>query len=91
MKGLFIKKITVEADVNISADDWQLYHIPGADKAAHELNQAVKSALKIASCKAEARDLVWKKMFELSDFGAEDSEPGWVLDLILNEVYGAER
>ena len=86
---MIIKK-TVEA-LTLSADDWELYASkPGAEKAAQQLNTAFTAAVNGGMNPREVGDAVEQLQHKLSRFGASDTEPRYVLRVLLRKVFGQE-
>ena len=88
MKGLTIRRaITAE----FTADQWELFDMPGRDEAARRLNQALTDAVNAEGATASS---VWKAMGtvqrELADLGAADSEPQGLIDLVVDKVFDAD-
>ena len=88
MKGLTIRRaITAE----FTADQWELFDMPGRDDAARRLNQALTAAVNADGATAQS---VWKAMgtvqTELADLGAADSEPQGLIDLVVDKVFDAD-
>lgn len=69
MSKIKLNNICIDVDINLTADDWQLYHIEGRDKAAADLNALMESKL-------FAGDLnnIYDILGDYSKFGAADSE-----------------
>ena len=90
MKGLTIRKTIV---VGLTADDWELYTCEEALKeqcelAAIRLNSALEWAVnKQEATRAEAFDAVEQVMIKWAFTGAYDTEPRFVLERLLNEIY----
>jgi hypothetical protein len=72
--------------LNYSADDWQLYDMPGRDNIASKLNHGMEVRIHVAPTR---RDF---KLGNLLDtyavYGARDSEGFHMVEHILDRVYG---
>jgi len=88
---------------DLSAAQWELYTLDGADEAAENLNDAVNEAVNEARQKLkkeprldklnlaeEARDKVYKVMSKYSKLGARDTEPECNLVAQLEFMLGLE-
>ena len=71
--------------LNLSANDWQLYGLPGREQAAQGLNRELASLINNGATRNEIyqSDLLSK----YSDYGASDSEGFAMVEHILNKVY----
>jgi tellurite resistance protein len=74
----------------LTADDWELYNLPGRKMAAHKLNNAIK---RLANATGATRDSVRQGVTEVmrkhAEVGAFDSEAFWMLEFILNKLFPA--
>ena len=85
-----ILKKSIEA-LTLSADDWELYtNKPGAEKVAQQLNTAFMSAVNNGLSAGEVEDSIHQVMNALKQFGAYDTEPRYVLRVLLRKVFGQE-
>lgn len=64
-----LQTIKIKAKINLTADDWQLYSIPGRDTAARRINRAMERKL----AKGELRSLT-DILLPYAKWGACDSE-----------------
>ena len=75
---LKLQAIKIEAEINLKADHWELYHMPGRDQAAEQLNRALEQHLRTTGLAG-----VEQVLRPFSAFGATDSEGyntlAWVL------------
>ncbi len=85
--------ITRKVKCELTADQWQLFTgMSGAAAAAKALNAVVEKA-----CNAEgatyksAWEAIDKVQVKYADFGAGDSEPNWVVEHILAQVFPDEQ
>lgn len=65
---------TAHVDINMTANDWQLYRIDGRDEAAISLNADMKELLNGSSDIDECRLAIPAILNRYSDYGAADSE-----------------
>lgn len=74
--------------LNLTADDWQLYHsIVGKDAAAADLNKQIAEAINNSSNAKEARVKCDPVLRKHEKFGAADTEGFEMLEHILEEVF----
>ncbi len=75
-----------------SADDWQLYtsSCHGCNDAAHEINTAIIDAVNSGLTQMQTCGAALKVMQKYSHLGAMDSEPMYVLDNLLGNLFGRE-
>lgn len=88
MKNVIVKST---ASINLTADDWQLYDLPGRDAVASELNKALEEFIAANPTKDSAYKNMGKfekEMWKHSKFGAADSEGYHTFEDVLDEVYG---
>lgn len=73
--------IKCKVKLSLTADQWQLYDKPGAKAAARSMNAKIAKAL-------NARDIngAYAVLSEYSKFGAYDTEPMMVLDMIMDKM-----
>lgn len=89
MKGV---QITRTVKINLNANDWDLYtSIWGADKVAKDLNETLELAVNAGDEKDEVRRRVLRMMDIWADYGTVDGEPAYVLERILNDVFGKDK
>ena len=81
MSKLTIESIKIKVKLNLTADEWQLYSIPGRDRAAKGLNRAVERKL----AKGEISTL-GEVLYPYSKWGAADSEGFHTLERILQQL-----
>lgn len=81
-------KVKKTVSLCLTAEDWQLYDLPGAGLAAKGLNIAVENAVNSGMGINEAAREVEKTMEALGEYGASDTEPRYVLDDLINLIYG---
>lgn len=84
-------KRTVVASVNLTPSQWELYASSmDCSAAAEALNRAAEQAIASSSSAWEALKKLLPVMNKYSEFGACDTEPRWVAEMICNEAFGAE-
>lgn len=87
MSKLTIESIKIKVKLGLTADDWQLYSIPGRDRAAKGLNRAVERKL----AKGEIHTLP-EVLHPYEKWGATDSEGYDTLFRILDKLgFDGER
>lgn len=85
----FTKKVT--AQVNLSAEDWQLYTSSmDCEAAAQGLNRGIEDAIGTSSTVNEAYKKFCKVANAFRAFGAADSEPQYVAEDILTKAFGEQ-
>lgn len=80
-------------DLDVSADEWQLftfYSRVEAELLAKRLNQEIVTAVNGGMSRDQVQVLLGKMMRDNAHLGADDSEPHWMLQNILDSVYGEE-
>lgn len=88
LRDLIEKKITIKLE--LTADDWQLYTAStNCTKAAMALNKAIETAVNTGLSRYEVERAANVAMRANDKYGATDTEPRWVLNDILDEVFGA--
>ena len=87
-----MKNITYRTtvDCNLTAEQWQLFAaMAGADAAAEALNLAVNTGCNAPDAtRASACRTISDTQRKYSKLGATDSEPYYVVDCILDKVFG---
>lgn len=78
---LKLRSIKIEAEINLKADHWELYHMPGREEAAEQLNRALEQHLRTTGLYRVEQVL---KPFR--NFGATDSEGYMTLAWILEQL-----
>lgn len=81
MSKITLQSIKIKAKLDLTADDWQLYNLPGRDRAAKGLNRAVERKL----AKGEINSLT-KVLYPYSKWGAADTEGFHTLERILSQL-----
>lgn len=90
-----MKKVTVRKhieEIRLNHDDWELYSTaPGVDSIAGMLNKKFMDCVNNGMDRVETEREMDALMDKYSYAGADDSEPHWVLEDLLNYVYGDEK
>jgi len=87
-----MKKLVITGvKVNMTAEDWELYTMPGAKGAAQKLNRTFANCIRTGMLRNATSSAMYKVMSELANFGAADSEPHYHLEKLLAAVYDADR
>lgn len=71
----------------LTAGQWELYDLPGADEAAAAINASLQEALNKGYTKEQAHDSVSLTLCNYSDLGAFDTEPRAILVAVLNKLF----
>ena len=80
--------VTKQIKVNFTAEQWDLYtHAKDCTNVANDLNLALELAFNEGLTKSEVYDRVCKVMKVNSEYGAGDSEPLYLLEKTLDELY----
>lgn len=90
-----MKNLIVEHKVNISAhftaEDWQLYlDNEHAEEVADKLNRQLEFLVNSGFSCNEVANRMWQYMSEMAKYGANDSEPHYLLEDILESIYPNE-
>ncbi len=84
-----VQRQTRVTGINLSADDWQLYtRKTGADGVAAQLNEGFQTLVNSGKPREEVNAIMSKLMGRLRGWGADDTEPHYVLKDLLDHVYG---
>ncbi len=71
------------------AQGWSLYaSLPGAEAVAQDLNEALQSFLDLGLDRWSVRSAMLERMRQHANLGAYDSEPLYILNDILNGIFG---
>lgn len=87
MKNLEInRRATIKA--SFTADQWQLFEMPGRDEAATDLNRALEQAIaEPNSTVASVYAFMATVREKHAALGAQDSEPDDLIDLVVERVF----
>ena len=87
------RKITIKA--TFTPDDWQLYTASFADEdldlIAMMLNRSLENAVASSQSAWEAKRKMSIPMQEMSQYGANDTEPMYFLDFTLRHIFGEKE
>lgn len=86
-----VKRTAVVSDLNMTAEDWELYDEQGADDAAKALNQTFMDSVNAGKDRREVESDMQKVMHQYADLGADDSEPYYHLQDLLDRAFGREQ
>lgn len=86
MRGLTITR-RAELTLSLTADQWELYNVPGCNDAAIVINNAVEAAVNAGKTQHECEQAILPVFRQYADQGAMDSEPLAMLDNILRIVF----
>ena len=79
---------TVKVNCDLTADQWELYTATtDCTVAADTLNAAFNRLVNSGLDRRQVHNEMSKVMWDLADYGASDTEPRWVLDDLLCEVF----
>lgn len=86
LKNKLNKRVTV--DVKLTPDDWDLFtREPEVERIAENLNEKFNLCVNSRLTREETARNMQKEMWLYRAWGASDSEPLYVLEQLLNEVY----
>lgn len=91
MRGLTVHKTVT---VNLTADQWELYttsYPDGCALAAGEINDAIEAAVNAGKTRAEVVEAVDPVFEQFAHLGARDTEPRWVFNALLTDIFGERR
>jgi hypothetical protein len=74
-------------DPVLTADDWQLYDMDGAEDVAAKLNGSLAYAVNLNEGREYVETFMGVAMRQYDKFGAFDTEPRYVLQALLNVIY----
>lgn len=81
-------KLTI-TELNISADEWELYDEDGREEAATRINTQIKSIVNTMGSGSDAFDAAYGVLRAESAFGACDSEGIWRLESLFKKLRSA--
>lgn len=80
------KRITV--DVKLTSDDWDLYTSEQeVERVAENLNKRFNECVNANMTREETQRKMEQEMLLFKAWGASDTEPYYVLSILLDEVY----
>jgi hypothetical protein len=90
MNNVHIEKIT-QVNITLTADQWDLYtRSRDCSEAAEALNKTLEESINDGLSREEVVLMMDQVMVKYANYGAWDTEPRWVLEQILDEVFGKE-
>lgn len=94
MKHILNRKIKfkpVIESMELTGDDWQLYTTSmNCEKAAEKLNNTFVACVNLGLDKHQTRAKMQHTMNMCRSYGADDSEPHYVLRELIDMVYGTD-
>lgn len=84
MNKVEVLKRSLKVKLNLTADDWQLYSIPGREAAARGINRRLEKELR--DCTGDWYERCYAALEPATKFGACDTEGGYVLNRIVEEI-----
>lgn len=86
LKNKINKQVTV--NVKLTPDDWDLFtREPEVERIAETLNEKFNLCVNSLLTREETARKMQQEMWNYRAWGASDSEPLYVLEQLLNEVY----
>ena len=85
---MYITK-TITITVHATADDWQLYDLPGRDDAAIALNQRFEELVNKGATRSEV--LNGMRLSDYANLGATDTEVRYFVEDLLDRTFGDEQ
>ncbi|HKE21709.1 MAG TPA: hypothetical protein VKB88_04915 [Bryobacteraceae bacterium] len=85
---MYITK-TITITVHATADDWQLYDLPGRDDAATALNQRFEELVNKGTTRTKVRNGM--RLSDYASLGAADTEGRYVVEDLLDRTFGDEQ
>ena len=80
---------TITITVHATADDWQLYDLPGREDAAITLNQRFAELVNKGTRGSEVRNGM--RLSDYANLGAADTEVRYFVEDLLGRTFGDER
>lgn len=87
MRGLTMTK---QIELTMTADDWDLYDMPESKKAAEAINYVIMREFNAGEHRESVRFKAEVVMARYRECGASDTEPRYILDGLLDKLYGKE-
>jgi hypothetical protein len=85
---MYITK-TITITVHATADDWQLYDLPGREDAAIVLNQRFEELVNKGATRSEVRNGM--RLSDYVNLGAADTEGRYFVEALLDRTFGDEQ
>ena len=80
---------TITITVHATADDWQLYDLPGRDDAAIALNQRFEELVNKGAKRSEVRNGM--RLSDYANLGAVDTEVRYFVEDLLDRTLGGKQ
>lgn len=91
MRGLEIERSNPKVMLNWDANMWELYTVSmNCAEAARALNEAFTNAVNEGKSRQEVEKAVNEVQIKYREYGANDSEPHWHLEALLDATFGKE-
>jgi hypothetical protein len=81
---MYITK-TITITIDATADDWQLYDLPGRDDAAIALNQRFEELVNKGATRNEVRNRM--RLSDYANLGATDTEVRYFVEDLLDRTF----
>ena len=75
--------------ITATADDWQLYDLPGREDAAIALNQRFEELVNKGATRSEVRNGM--RLSDYANLGAADTEVRYFVEDLLDRTFGDEQ
>jgi len=85
---MYITK-TFTITVHATADDWQLYDLPGREAAAIALNRRFEKLVNKGAKRSEVRNGM--RLSDYANLGAADTEGRYFVEDLLDKTFGREQ
>ena len=85
---MYITK-TITIAVHATADDWQLYDLPGREDAAIALNQRFEQLVNKGATRSEVRNGM--RLSDYANVGAADTEGRYFVEALLDKTFGKKQ
>ena len=85
---MYITK-TITITVHATADDWQLYDLPGREDAAIALNQRFEELVNKGAKRSEVRNGM--RLSDYANLGAADTEVRYFVEDLLDRTFGDKQ
>ena len=85
---MYITK-TISITVHATADDWQLYDMPGRENAAIALNQRFEELVNKGAKRSEVRNGM--RLSDYASFGAANIEVRYFVEDLLDRTFGDDE
>ena len=82
----------IQIDPQFSADDWQLLtRSMDCSKVAEKLNHELKIIVNGNNARSIVEKHMHQWMAKFAEYGANDTEPIWFLEQVIDEIYGNQN